>query len=75
MADIDAIQYGRLLASFDHLTAELKATRAQLESLEDRLVEVEGRFRMGKGTFVGLVLGLGGAAMGLRELIAGFFGK
>lgn len=75
MADIDAIQYGRLLASFEHLTAELKATRARLESLEDRLVEVEGRFRIGKGTLVGLVLGLGGAAMGLRELISGLFGK
>lgn len=75
MADIDAIQYGRLLASFEHLTAELKATRAQIGSLEERLVEVEGRFRMGKGTLIGLVIGLGGAVFGLRELITGLFGK
>lgn len=75
MADIDAIQYGRLLASFEHLTAELKATRTQIESLEERLVEVEGRFRVGKGTLIGLVIGLGGAALGLRELFVGLFGK
>lgn len=75
MAEIDAIQYGRLLASFEHLTAELKATRAQLVALEDRLMEVESRFRLGKGTVVGLLVGLGGAAVGWRELIAGVFGK
>lgn len=75
MADFDHIQYGRLLASFDHLTAELRATRTQLESLETRLDEVEGRFRLGKGAAVGVLLALGAGVFGLRELITGFFGK
>lgn len=75
MTEIDGIQYGRLLASFDHLTAELKATRQRLESLEDRLVEVEGRFRLGKGAFIGLLLALGAGVFGMKEVITGLFGK
>jgi len=74
MTEIDRIQYGRLLASVDRLTDELRATREQIGALDERLEEVEGRFRLGKGAFIGVLLALGAGVIGLREFITGFFG-
>lgn len=74
MTEIDPIQYGRLLASVDALTAELSATRVEMKALERRLADVEGRFRIGKGTLIGLLLALGAAGVGIREGVKSLFG-
>ncbi len=74
MTQIDPVQYGRLLASVDALTTELSATRADMKALDKRLADVEDRFRIGKGTLIGLLLALGGAAYGIREGINSLFG-
>lgn len=75
MTEIDQIQYGRLLASFDHLTAQLRTTSQKLETLELRLEEVEGRFRFGKGALAGLLFAAGAIGIGLKEVITGLFGR
>lgn len=75
MPQFDAVQYGRLLASVDHLTAALQETSARLVHLDARLAEVEGRFRVGKGVLIGMLFAAGGLGMAAREMISGLFGR
>lgn len=53
---------------------ETKQLRMEMKTLENRLVEIENRFRFGKGAFIGILLAAGGAVWGMRDLIVGFFG-
>jgi hypothetical protein len=75
MTEIDPVQYGRLLESVDHLTDVTDELAAQVKALAARLEEVDGRFKIGKGTLFGLILALGGSAYGLKELVATLFGR
>ena len=75
MQSIDPVQYGRLLSSVDHLTKQLNATSERLEVLDARLEEIEGRFRVGKGFSIGLLVAIGYAVYGVKELITSLFGK
>jgi len=67
---IDPVQYGRLLQAMEHLSEQVPALTAQLTDLQDRLAEVESRYRVGKWGLGGLVLGVGFAVFGLKETLA-----
>ncbi len=75
MPEIDPIQYGRLLASVEHLSAQLSTATQQLSEMNTRLDEVEGRFRLGKGLLLGIIFAAGSIGMGLRELVSALFGR
>jgi hypothetical protein len=75
MPDFDRIQYGRMIESVEHLRRQLAHTSSQLSALEQRLNEIEGRFRLGKGILVGVMLLAGAAAYGVKEAITGVFGR
>src|SRR5690606_2501128 len=67
---IDPVQYGRLLQAMEHLSEQVPALTAQLASVQERLAEVENRYRLGKWGLGGLVLGVGFAVFGLKETVA-----
>lgn len=74
--EIDLIQFGRLLSSVETLTKQLSETSKQLQenvkamsSLDDRIVELESRYRVGKGIIAGVILGAGFAAKGFVDTL------
>ncbi len=71
MADIDPVQFGRLLASVDNLTETLGETHEAMQSLNARIVELESRYAFGKAALTGLIIGAGFAVKGLLETLMG----
>ena len=69
VADIDPVQFGRLLASVDQLTETLGETQEAMQALNARIVELESRYRVGKGVIFGIVLGAGFAAKGVIDTL------
>ena len=69
MADIDPVQFGRLLASVDQLTETLGETQEAMQALNARIVELESRYRVGKGVIFGIELGAGCAAKGVIDTL------
>jgi hypothetical protein len=67
---IDPVQYGRLLQAMEHLSEQVPELTAQLSNLQDRLADVENRYKLGKVGLGGLVIGLGFAMFGLKESLA-----
>ncbi|HET6631501.1 MAG TPA: hypothetical protein VFG73_02180 [Rhodanobacteraceae bacterium] len=70
---MNPVQYGRLIESVQQLTKQLTATSLQIDGLERRLQEVEGRFRMGRGVLLGLALALGYTLHNLGGMLQGLF--
>ena len=73
---IDPVQFGRLLESQEQLvesklllSSKLDETSKRVQALDDRIVEMESRYRVGKGVIFGIVLGAGFAAKGVIDTI------
>ena len=73
---IDPVQFGRLLESQEQLVesnlllySKLDETSKRVQALDDRIVEMESRYRVGKGVIFGIVLGAGFAAKGVIDTI------
>lgn len=82
MTEIDKVQIGRLIQSAEHLVLMIAALEkrqekliSDVEELSERLVDIEGRFRIGKGVLFGLLLALGSGALAMRDFIKGVFGN
>lgn len=71
MADIDPVQFGRLLASVDQLTETLGETQEAMQLLNARIGELESRYAFGKAELTGLIIGAGLAVKGLWETLTG----
>lgn len=69
MADIDPVQFGRLLASVDQLTETLGETQEAMQALNARIVELESRYAFGKAALTGLIIGAGFAAKGVVDTL------
>ena len=73
---IDPVQFGRLLESQEQLvesnlllSSKLDETSKRVQALDDRIVEMESRYRVGKGVIFGIVLGAVFAAKGVIDTI------
>lgn len=73
---IDPVQFGRLLESQEQLvesnlllSSKLDETSKRVQALDDRIVEMESRYRVGKGMIFGIVLGAGFAAKGVIDTL------
>ena len=71
MADIDPVQFGRLLASVDQLTETLGETQEAMQALNSRIFELESRYAFGKAALTGLIIGAGFAVKGAWETLTG----
>lgn len=69
MADIDPIEFGRLLESVEQLTKTLERHTVHVDALNVRLTELESRWKLGKAGIVGLVLGVGFAVNGIVDTL------
>lgn len=76
---IDPVQFGRLLSSVETLTGQLSETSKQLKenvkamsALDDRIGELESRYRIGKGVLAGIILGAGFAMKGIWDTLTSF---
>lgn len=74
--DIDPVQFGRLLESQAQLVAsnlllseKLDETGKRVQALDARIVEMESRYRVGKGVIFGVVIGAGFAAKGVVDTL------
>lgn len=74
--DIDQVQFGRLLESQAQLVAsnlllseKLDETGKRVQALDARIVEMESRYRVGKGVIFGVVIGAGFAAKGVVDTL------
>lgn len=74
--EIDPVQFGRLLESQQQLVAsnmllsrKLDQTGETMKALDARIVELESRYRVGKGVIFGVVLGAGFAAKGVVDTL------
>lgn len=69
MVEIDRIQYGRMLQSVETLTKQLEATSRNVMALNERIEDLENRYRFGKGALFGLIFGAAMALQGLAGTI------
>ena len=67
MAEIDPVEFGRLLQSVETLNDRLAQTGRLVETLNERMGEIESRYRFGKGAFFGLCIGASFAIFGFAE--------
>lgn len=68
-ADINPVQFGRMIEALENLTAELKSHRREVGILNDRVEFLESRYALGKWGIGGLVLVVGFAMFGVKETL------
>lgn len=68
-ADINPVQFGRMIEALENLTAELKSHRREMGVLNSRVEFLESRYALGKWGVGGLVLVVGFAMFGVKETL------
>lgn len=68
-ADINPVQFGRMIEALENLTAELKSHRREMGVLNGRVEFLESRYALGKWGIGGLVLVVGFAMFGVKETL------
>lgn len=68
-ADINPVQFGRMIEALENLTAELKSHRREVGVLNSRVEFLESRYALGKWGIGGLVLVVGFAMFGVKETL------
>lgn len=71
---IDPVEFGRLLSEVRHLSAQLEDANRRMETLANRLGEVEDRYKVGKAAAFGAVMVIGAAVYGVKDMFARIFG-
>ncbi len=66
---INPVQFGQMLAELAATREELGRTRVQIESLTNRIADMEGHWSRGRASIAGLVLGLGFAVLGIKQAV------
>lgn len=65
--EINPVQFGQMLAELAATREELTRTRVQIDALTKRIGDMEGHWSRGKASLAGLILGLGFAALGVKQ--------
>lgn len=69
MSEINPIQFGQMLAELSATRQELTETRAEIKSLTKRIADMEGHWSRGRASLAGLILGLGFAVLGAKQVL------
>lgn len=69
MSEISGVEFGKLIATIEHLTEKLDETTAHVAALNSRMSELEGRWKLGKAGLAGIALGLGFAIWGVKDTL------
>lgn len=65
---INPVQFGQMLAELAATRRELTRTRTEIESLTKRIADMEGHWSRGRASLAGLILGLGFAVLGVKQV-------
>lgn len=65
--EINPVQFGQMLAELAATREELTRTRVQIDALTQRISDMEGHWSRGRASLAGLILGLGFAALGVKQ--------
>lgn len=65
--EINPVQFGQMLAELAATREELTRTRVQIDALTNRIGDMEGHWSRGRASLAGLILGLGFAALGVKQ--------
>ena len=65
--EINPVQFGQMLAELAATREELTRTRVQIDALTKRIGDMEGHWSRGRASLAGLILGLGFAALGVKQ--------
>ena len=66
---IDPVQFGRLLESVEQLAEKLDVATQHVDTFNQRLTDIEGRWKIGKAGLGGLALGVGFAVWGIKDTL------
>jgi hypothetical protein len=65
---INPVQFGQMLAELAATREELTRTRVQIDALTQRISDMEGHWSRGRASLAGLILGLGFAVLGVKQV-------
>jgi len=65
---INPVQFGQMLAELSATREELARTRIQIDALTQRITDMEGHWSRGRASLAGLILGLGFAVLGVKQV-------
>jgi hypothetical protein len=65
---INPVQFGQMLAELAATREELARTRIQIDALTQRITDMEGHWSRGRASLAGLILGLGFAVLGVKQV-------
>lgn len=71
----NAVEFGRLMASVQHLSEQLESTEAALDKLNDRIGALEAKTHWGQGAVWVFVTALGFALLGAVDTIRGWVSR
>ena len=67
--EISPVEFGKLIANMTNLTEKLDETSAHVDALNQRMGELEGRWKLGKAGIAGLTLGVGFSLWGVKDTL------
>ena len=71
--NIDPVQFGRMIGTMEAMTNEVRKLSTDIDTLTNKVQEIEDKFTGGRGMLIGLAIASGGMGAGFLKFIESLF--